>query len=187
MNNHHKTHHARSESTLRKQGSLGIIQSLEQKLRSDQLKLQFIFSSRLKQKHRMTRPETPIPFPKNIHEYAQQTNHKLHGSDDVERSFNTVLHEPVVSAPCQAEGEDVLEDEQACECFDGNVAYKTASVCKFAFSGIGEVRRLTMSIHDVQRTRYSPKNHTHDLQCKEEIRPKPAISRSVITRNAESI
>ena len=64
--------------------------------------------------------ETPASLPKHIHGNTEQADRHLHARDNNEGLADPSLHEPVICVVCKDEGEEILEDEKAGECFDGN-------------------------------------------------------------------
>lgn len=77
--------------------------------------------------------ETSTPLPKHIHRDTEQTHRDLHARDDHEGLLHARVHEPVVGEVREDEGEEVLEDEEAGEGFDGDLA------CEYleGVSGVG--------------------------------------------------
>lgn len=59
----------------------------------------------------------------HTHGYTQQTHANLNTSNDHEDVLRVREHDPVVGEVCQDEAEHVLEDEEAGEGFDGDLAW----------------------------------------------------------------
>lgn len=62
------------------------------------------------------------------HGNTQQTNSYLHARDDIESFQNPGLNQPVVRAPGEAEAEHVLEDKEAGECFNSDIASESLAL-----------------------------------------------------------
>lgn len=62
------------------------------------------------------------------HGYTQQTHADLNTGDGCEDMFRLGEHEPIVGEVCQEEAEHVLEDEEAGEGFDGDLAWRCVYV-----------------------------------------------------------
>ena len=56
------------------------------------------------------------------HQDAERTDTDLYGSDDVEDLLGAEMDEPVVAFEGEGEGEEVLEDDEAGEALDCEIA-----------------------------------------------------------------
>ena len=61
------------------------------------------------------------------HGNTQQANANLNACNDMENFQYAALNKPMVGSPCQGETKYVLEDQEACEGFDGDVPYFVVS------------------------------------------------------------
>lgn len=113
--------------------------------------------------------EAAIPLPKHVHGHAQQTDADLDTGDDDKCAPHAARHprrDPIIGKVGQDEGEDVLEDEQAGEGFDGDVAV-----------GVDDVERAGDGAHD----------HADDDEAEEDVRDQPAVSADVGGGDAEAV
>lgn len=58
------------------------------------------------------------------HWNTQQADTQLQACNNIEHFQYTRSYQPLVCSESEPKAEDVLEYEEACECFDGNVSYK---------------------------------------------------------------
>jgi len=61
---------------------------------------------------------------KLTHRYTERANQHLDACDYHERLVYPSLEDPVICTPSESKAKHVLEDQKACEGFDGNIPYK---------------------------------------------------------------
>lgn len=72
--------------------------------------------------HVIPSEEATVPLAKHVHGDCQRANANLYACNGYEHRSYAGINKPIIARPSQPERKDVLEDEEACKCLDGDVA-----------------------------------------------------------------